>query len=233
MTTCHQISDLLTEVGVLPKLHRWGKEMRSLKKQASGKSPEAYFFEFESLIRVARHIVVEAGEGAPWKVFAPKSLKYLLWPLTPDVPKDYSYFGGQLDGRYFSIRPGVFASLGMHGNNFSPDISLRQDVSGDVKYAPVVRAWDAKHRTNSNDPIARDELCSFALLQSKLVDAATTSWWPCHLDKVMSPRDPRKKLLSYSGLLTNGKHSTEPPGFVQELGVCETWAFGTSAESTR
>lgn len=227
----NKISKMLNDRRQDVNLHSWGKAMHSLRNMCKRDCSD-YLFEFASFFSLACEIV-DANASSLWRIHSPKISENgsarLIWPLAPGHPDFYSYLSANVNGKTVVIRPGVEAKMPGHDATMAPDVSLRLTAPNSLD-EQIICMWDAKHRSNPEGRIARQEIYTFAMEVTSLVDRANAAWWA---GICAGSLHKRARLLRNCSILTNGRGSTEPESILKVNNVMEAYKYDTPDEAYR
>ena len=147
------------------------------------------------------------------------------WPKSPGLKANFSYIrllNGQQER--FQLCPGIRIA-DIHGKDRAPDISLQTaGAPAGPTHSHLVGVWDAKYTAAKGSRVPDVAVADFAYTFHQLGCPAPPSTW---LNVV-----PHNEWRC-SGVLTNGKASTEPTAALAASGVAETCEYPSAAASTR
>jgi hypothetical protein len=145
-----------------------------------------------------------------------------LWPRSPGLKKNFSFFemrgkGVEVTGNLlFQLCPGVKIN-DRHGKDRAPDANLLQGSATDnPSWKDLLACWDAKFVLDPVSRLADSQVSDFIHTHQQLgAPTAPPSW----VHAIAGPA------FRCSGLLTNGRPSTEREEALSENGVQETSGF--------
>jgi hypothetical protein len=141
------------------------------------------------------------------------------WPRGPGRKDRYSYFdlarkSKPHDG--FQLCPGIKVK-DLHGIERAPDINLlRKGATDSPTHADLHAMWDAKHVDSDFKRLAGKDVFDFIVNFEELGCPATPSSWSAAVTT---------QAFTSSGLLTNGRPSTEPDSLLMKRKIFETATF--------
>jgi hypothetical protein len=150
------------------------------------------------------------------------------WPKKPGNKVNFSYIS-LLDSKsgsqeQFQLCPGVKVS-DTHGKARAPDISLQvAGAPAEPTYSHLAGIWDAKYTASKESRVPDVAIADFAYTFRQLGSPALPLAWL----GVVTHKEWR-----CSGILTNGKESTEPAAALLANGISETCEYPSAAASTR
>jgi hypothetical protein len=148
-----------------------------------------------------------------------------MWPKKPGLKANFSYIR-LLNGKqeYFQLCPGIRVT-DIHGKDRAPDISL-QLAGAPVKptHSHLAGIWDAKYTATKGARIPDVAVADFAYTFRQLGCPVPPPNWLA----VVTHKEWR-----CSGVLTNGKESTELTAALLDSGISETCHYPSAAASTR
>jgi hypothetical protein len=170
------------------------------------------------------HIAMRASSGfdigvAGKIVLTSGGKKAARWPRKPGKKENFSYL--QLSSRLarsagFQLCPGIKVT-DVHGKDRASDVNL---LDGDAPPSPThshLRAcWDAKYTARADSKLPDTAVSDFIFTYMELGKPTPPATW---LSKVSAPE------CRTSGLLTNGRSSTERDAALLAYGVSETHKF--------
>jgi len=150
------------------------------------------------------------------------------WPKKPGNKANFSYIS-LLDGKsgsheQFQLCPGVKVT-DTHGKARAPDISLQlAGAPAEPTCSHLAGIWDAKYTASKGSRVPDVAVADFVYTFQQLGRPTLPSTWL---------RCVTHKEWRCSGVLTNGKESTEPTAALITSGVSETSKYPSAAASTR
>lgn len=145
-----------------------------------------------------------------------------LWPRSPGLKKNFSLFevhgkGVEMTGNsLFQLCPGVKIN-DRHGKDRAPDANLLQGSATDTpSWRDLLACWDAKFVLDAVSRLADTQVSDFIHTHQQLGAPTAPKAWVHALDEAA---------FRCSGLLTNGRPSTEPDEALSENGIQETSGF--------
>jgi len=150
------------------------------------------------------------------------------WPKKPGKKANFSYIS-LLDSKtgaheQFQLCPGVKVR-DLHGKDRAPDISLLlANAPPQPIYSHVAGVWDAKYTASEEARVPDVAVADFVYTFQQFGSPKLPSAWL----GVVTPQEWR-----CSGVLTNGKESTEPTAALKASGIAETCGYPSAAAKTR
>ena len=147
------------------------------------------------------------------------------WPKKPGLKANFSYIrllNGQQER--FQLCPGIRVT-DIHGKDRAPDISLQlAGAPAEPTHSHLVGVWDAKYTTTKGSRVPDVAVADFVYTFHQLGSPIPPPTW---LSVVMH------KEWRCSGVLTNGKESTELTAALMANGISETCHYPSAAAATR
>jgi hypothetical protein len=159
---------------------------------------------------------------------APNGRPAAKWPKKPGKKANFSYIS-LLDGEsgsheQFQLCPGVKVT-DIHGKARAPDILLLSaGAPADPSSSHVVGIWDAKYTASKDSRVPDVAIADFVYTFQQLGSPTLPPTWMGVV---------RQKEWMRSGVLTNGKESTELTAALMASGISETCEYPSAAASTR
>jgi hypothetical protein len=147
-----------------------------------------------------------------------KGLSTARWPRKPGLKKNFAYI--QLDsptaiGDSMQLCPGIRVE-DKHGKKRAPDINLfKGDTPDDPRHIHMHAFWDAKFTNNTTGPLPDIAVSDFAYTFQQFGAPLPPPAWTTVAHKP----------FALSGILTNGKQSSEMNAALSEYGIIETSEF--------
>ena len=144
------------------------------------------------------------------------------WPQKPGNKCNFSFFllkGAQAGETVFQLCPGIRIK-DRHNKRRAPDINLLHGNTGaEPSSQDLAGIWDAKYLMNSASRLPDTQVSDFAWTFQQLGSPVTPSIW------IAATKKPE---FRGSGILTNGKFSTEMENALKAEGILETEQFPDS-----
>jgi hypothetical protein len=148
-----------------------------------------------------------------------------LFPKKPGCKKNFSLLllKGSVDQIEFELCPGIFVE-DRHGKRRAPDINLLcANAAEDPSHLHLCAMWDAKYVQDETQRLADTAVSDFVVTFEELGSPAAPPNWANVIGI---------KAFFASGLITNGRASTERLAMLKQRNVTETSSFPKSP-STR
>ena len=184
-----------------------------------------YLFELLCFFTLVKRVKSKFGLKLAGNVATVGGKRSALWPKKPGLKKNFSFFllrDSVTKTEVFQLCPGI-KILDKNNKCRAPDVNLLSGGAPDnLTYAHLVACWDAKHTQNDKSRLPDVAVSDFVYTYQQLGSPTPKQSWTT---KVSAPTFLR------SGLITNGRFSTETVAALKAEGILETAGFPNALET--